>query len=145
MFEGLELDLRERPEGRRFCVATGAKMNEERVEDYQEDLDKALAMGLPMICANPDIWVPIGDVLAICAGAFAEYYESKGGDVYWHGKPHRPIYERVFAGLEAMGGSAVDPARTHWPSAMGCIPMWPVQPGQGLPAPCWSAGFTRRT
>jgi HAD superfamily hydrolase (TIGR01459 family) len=111
VFDGLDLDLREHPEGTGFCVATGAKMNEERVEDYQEDLDKGLALGLPMICANPDIWVPVGDILAICAGAFAEYYEGKGGDVNWHGKPHRPIYTQLFTELEAVGAS-VDPART---------------------------------
>lgn len=111
VFDGLDLDLREYPDGTGFCVATGAKMNEERVEDYQEDLDRGLALGLPMICANPDIWVPVGDMLAICAGAFAEYYESKGGDVNWHGKPHRPIYTQLFAELEAVGAS-VDTART---------------------------------
>src|ERR1043165_7214368 len=27
------------------------------------------------------LWVPVGNILAICAGAFAEYYERKGGDV----------------------------------------------------------------
>jgi HAD superfamily hydrolase (TIGR01459 family) len=112
VFEGLDLDLREHPDPDcGFCVNTGAKMNEERVEDYQDDLDKALAMGLPMICANPDIWVPIGDVLAICAGAFAEYYEGKGGDVFWHGKPHTPIYRLLFAELDT-AGATVDPART---------------------------------
>jgi HAD superfamily hydrolase (TIGR01459 family) len=111
VFDGLDLDLREHPEGTGFCVATGTKMSEERVEDYQEDLDEGLALGLPMICANPDIWVPAGDVLAICAGAFAEYYESKGGDVNWHGKPHKPIYTQLFAELETVGAS-VDPTRT---------------------------------
>jgi len=112
LFEGLDIDLREHPEpGCGFCVNTGAKMNEERLEDYQEDLDKALAMGLPMICANPDIWVPVGNILAICAGAFAEYYEGKGGDVSWHGKPRKPIYDRLFAELEA-AGATIDPART---------------------------------
>jgi HAD superfamily hydrolase (TIGR01459 family) len=111
VFDGLGLDLRDHPEGTGFCVVTGAKMNEERVEDYQEDLDKGLALGLPMICANPDIWVPVGDILAICAGAFAKYYESKGGDVCWHGKPHAPIYKQLFAELEAAGVD-IDPART---------------------------------
>lgn len=112
LFEGLDIDLREHPEpGCGFCVNTGAKMNEERLEDYREDLDKALAMGLPMICANPDIWVPVGDILAICAGAFAEYYEGRGGDVSWHGKPRLPIYKQLFAELEATGAT-VDLART---------------------------------
>jgi HAD superfamily hydrolase (TIGR01459 family) len=112
LFDGLDLDLREGPEGTGFCVATGAKLNEERVEDYQQELDRALAMGLPMVCANPDIVVPVGDMLAICAGAFAEYYEGKGGDVSWHGKPHAPIYRELFAEIEAASGAPVDPART---------------------------------
>jgi ribonucleotide monophosphatase NagD (HAD superfamily) len=47
----------------------------------------------------------------VCPGAFAEYYAAAGGDVFWHGKPHRPIYHRLFAALEILGG-AVDPART---------------------------------
>jgi HAD superfamily hydrolase (TIGR01459 family) len=112
VFEGLDIELLDTPDGAGFSVVSGAKMNEERLEDYLDQLDLALAMGLPMICANPDIWVPIGDVLAICAGAFAEYYESKGGDVYWHGKPRASIYHQLFAELEAAGGGPVDPART---------------------------------
>jgi HAD superfamily hydrolase (TIGR01459 family) len=112
LFEGLDIDLRQRPEPDcGFCVNTGAKMNEERVEDYQDDLDTALDMGLPMICANPDIWVPVGDILAICAGAFAEYYEGRGGEVSWHGKPRPAIYTMLFAELEA-AGAVIDPTRT---------------------------------
>ena len=108
----MDLDLLEGPEGAGFCVATGAKMNEERVEDYQDVLDRGLALKLPMICANPDIMVPVGNMLAICAGAFAEYYQGKGGDVCWHGKPHAAIYRLLFAEIEAAGGGPVDPERT---------------------------------
>ncbi len=111
IFAGLDLDLRETPGGAGFCVATGAAMNEERLEDYQDVLDEGLALGLPMICANPDIVVPAGDALVICAGAFAEYYAGKGGDVYWHGKPHGGIYRRLFAALEGLRGGPVDPVR----------------------------------
>ncbi len=112
IFEGLGIDVLEGPVGAGYCVATGAKMNEERVEDYQKDLDRGLYLGLPMICANPDIVVPVGDALVICAGAFAEYYAGKGGNVFWHGKPHAAIYRSLFAALEALGGEPVDLART---------------------------------
>jgi HAD superfamily hydrolase (TIGR01459 family) len=111
IFEGLGLDVREKPEGAGFCVVTGANLDQEVVEDYKQDMDRALALGQPMICANPDIVVPVGNTLVVCAGAFAEYYASQGGDVYWHGKPHPPIYHRVFAGLEALGSGPVDPTR----------------------------------
>ncbi len=109
IFRGLDLELLAEPEGAGFCVATGAAMNEERVEDYRDVLDRGLALKLPMVCANPDIIVPVGDNLAICAGAFAEYYEAGGGDVFWHGKPYAPIYKTLFAEL---GGGAIDPERT---------------------------------
>ena len=112
VFEGLGLELLEGPQGSGFCVATGAKMNEERLEDYQKELDQGLALGLPMVCANPDIVVPVGDMLAICAGAFAEYYEANGGDVFWHGKPYSAVYKQLFAEIEASGGGPIDPERT---------------------------------
>jgi HAD superfamily hydrolase (TIGR01459 family) len=111
IFEGLALDVRSTPEGAGFCVVTGTRLNEETVEDYRDELDRALALGLPMICANPDMLVPVGDALVVCPGAFAGYYADRGGDVFWHGKPHRSIYDTLFAQLETTGG-AVDPART---------------------------------
>jgi HAD superfamily hydrolase (TIGR01459 family) len=112
IFRGLDIELVAEPEGAGFCVATGAAMNEERVEDYRGVLDRGLALKLPMICANPDIIVPVGDTLAICAGAFAEYYIAGGGDVFWHGKPYASIYKTLFAELEALGGGSIDPERT---------------------------------
>jgi HAD superfamily hydrolase (TIGR01459 family) len=111
IFEDLDIVLRESPEGAGFCVATGAKMNEERVEDYQKDLDHGLSLGLPMICANPDIVVPVGDALVTCAGAFAAYYADKGGDVFWHGKPHEAIYRHLLRELELLEGAPVDTSR----------------------------------
>ena len=111
VFEGLDLTITDKPEGAGFCVATGTDLNEETLEDYQPLLDRGLAQRVPMICANPDMIVPVGQQMVICPGVFARYYAERGGDVFWHGKPHRPIYERVFAGLAALGGP-VDPART---------------------------------
>jgi ribonucleotide monophosphatase NagD (HAD superfamily) len=87
-------------------------MAEERVEDYRDLLDRGLALKLPMVCANPDSLVPVGNVLGICAGAFAQYYETQGGDVFWHGKPFKPIYDELFAELESKGGGPIDPERT---------------------------------
>jgi HAD superfamily hydrolase (TIGR01459 family) len=111
IFEGLDLELLGEPDGAGFCVVTGNKMNEEVVDDYRPELDRALALGLPMICANPDLVVPVGDALVVCAGAFAEYYAAKGGDVFWHGKPHPPIYANLFAALETLNGAPVDKTR----------------------------------
>ncbi|HET8725881.1 MAG TPA: HAD hydrolase-like protein, partial [Alphaproteobacteria bacterium] len=51
----------------------------------------------PMVCANPDLIVVVGDAMSICAGALAAHYETLGGRVAYHGKPYAPVYERCFA------------------------------------------------
>jgi HAD superfamily hydrolase (TIGR01459 family) len=112
IFEGVDIEVQTTPENAGFCLVTGPKLDQETVEDYQEDLQNALKLGLPMICANPDIVVPSGDALVVCAGAFASYYAENGGDVFWHGKPFIPIYCEMFDRLaNAMDGS-VDMSRT---------------------------------
>jgi ribonucleotide monophosphatase NagD (HAD superfamily) len=53
-----------------------------------------------MVCANPDLVVMHGDRLALCAGALAKWYEEAGGQVRWHGKPFRSVYDTC---LELLG------------------------------------------
>lgn len=76
-----------------FVVAVGSFRREDSVEDYDAFLGEALERGLPMICANPDRVVLRGPKKEICAGALVERYAERGGDVYYHGKPHAPIYD----------------------------------------------------
>lgn len=75
-----------------FVVNTGADAIDETADLYDPVLDAALARGLPMICANPDLEVMVGDRMAICAGLIAERYAARGGRVIWHGKPHPGVY-----------------------------------------------------
>ena len=63
--------------------------------DYRERFLAARDRGLPMLCANPDIVVDLGETRIFCAGALAEYYESMGGKALYFGKPHAPIYDRA--------------------------------------------------
>lgn len=70
------------------------------VEAYRDQLSEALARDMIMICANPDVHVIDKGVRKICAGAVAALFESMGGRVAYHGKPHRPIFERS---VEALG------------------------------------------
>jgi HAD superfamily hydrolase (TIGR01459 family) len=63
------------------------------VNGINDILDRALKRELPMICANPDLVVDIGEKRHKCAGTYAQYYEDHGGKVTWHGKPHEPVYE----------------------------------------------------
>ena len=50
-----------------------------------------------MLCANPDVVVERGDKLVYCAGALADAYAELGGEVYYAGKPHRPLYDLALA------------------------------------------------
>ena len=61
-------------------------------DDYRSILAEALEAGLPLICANPDAKVRVGDKIVWCGGALAKLYEELGGEVIYAGKPHDPIY-----------------------------------------------------
>jgi ribonucleotide monophosphatase NagD (HAD superfamily) len=74
-------------------------------EDSRELLRAPAARGLPMLCANPDIQVRVGDKLWWCAGALARIYEELGGEVIYPGKPHAAIYALAFEELARRGVS----------------------------------------
>ncbi|MBU2956742.1 TIGR01459 family HAD-type hydrolase [Paracoccus sp. 1_MG-2023] len=87
-------------------VASGPFDEEnETPEHYADRFRDALERGLPMLCANPDIIVDMGDKRIYCAGALAQYYEELGGKVLYFGKPHAPIYDRARR-LLALGDQA---------------------------------------
>jgi HAD superfamily hydrolase (TIGR01459 family) len=67
----------------------------ETAKDYLRVLTQMQAMGLTMICANPDKVVRKGDKLVPCAGAIAEEYAAMGGKVLMAGKPFAPIYDEA--------------------------------------------------
>ena len=81
-------------EDARFILCTG--LNDDRTEtpeDYRDLLTDAKQHGLPMICANPDIVVELGNRKMYCGGALAQLYEQMGGSTVLCGKPHTPIYD----------------------------------------------------
>ncbi|MGL6209504.1 MAG: TIGR01459 family HAD-type hydrolase [Paracoccaceae bacterium] len=65
----------------------------ETPDDYRATLLLAKTKGLPMLCANPDIIVDLGEKRLYCAGAIAQAYEKIGGKAFYFGKPHPPIYD----------------------------------------------------
>jgi HAD superfamily hydrolase (TIGR01459 family) len=78
-----------------FILCTGTSSGD-TLEQYMPLLAEARALNLKLICANPDLIVLHGETLEICAGLLAQHYESLGGDVRWHGKPFRSVYETCF-------------------------------------------------
>lgn len=75
-----------------ICTGPFDEMNEVP-EDYRPRFLMAKTRGLPMLCANPDIVVDMGEARIYCAGALAALYEEMGGKAMYFGKPHPPIYD----------------------------------------------------
>lgn len=94
VLEGLGLRLLDRPEGASFILNAipGTDASDRKI--LLAGFEIAAKKNLPMICANPDLVVNIGNDQYECAGTFAKLYEEMGGRVLYHGKPHAPVYER---------------------------------------------------
>lgn len=104
IYEGLGVDLVEVGEAE-IAVCTGLWDDQtETPEDYRDLLAQLRSRNLPMVCANPDIMVEVGDRLIYCAGALARAYEELGGKTLIAGKPHRPIYEQAIREASAIAG-----------------------------------------
>lgn len=99
MRDGLDYDFVDDLDRADFVLNTGALGVDDTVADYGPFLRRSLDRRLAMVCANPDLEVMRGDQREICAGAIAAEYEAIGGEVRYHGKPHRQIYEACFAAL----------------------------------------------
>jgi len=90
-----------------ICTGPFDEMNEVP-EDYRPRFLLAKTRGLPMLCANPDIVVDMGETRIYCAGALAALYEDMGGTALYFGKPHPPIYDLARRRLAALGGGVDD-------------------------------------
>src|SRR5213078_1786786 len=91
--EGLDLAFVDTPAEADFILNTGPAEWDDTLETYAPVMHAALARGLPMVCANPDLVVVHNGKPALCAGALAEEYQRPGGRVRWHGKPHPSVYD----------------------------------------------------
>lgn len=111
LYEGLDLpetDL----EHAAFICCTGPFDDEtDEPEDYRQGFTGAVARGLEMICANPDIVVQRGDTLIYCGGALAQLYQSLGGRVLMAGKPYPAIYDLALSEAAAQLGRPLERAR----------------------------------
>jgi HAD superfamily hydrolase (TIGR01459 family) len=78
----------------------------ETPDDYRAVLLQAKTRGLKLLCANPDIVVDIGAQRIFCAGALAAAYSAIGGESFYFGKPHAPIYDLARRRMAEMGADA---------------------------------------
>lgn len=79
----------------------------ETPDDYRLTLMRAKAAGLKLLCANPDVIVDVGEMRIYCAGALAALYTELGGQSFYYGKPHAPIYQLARQRAEAARGASV--------------------------------------
>jgi len=93
LVNGIDMDVTDNPDQADFILNAIPGTEESDVADLLAHLDRALDRGLPMICANPDMVVNIGDQQKKCAGTYAQIYEDRGGHVTYYGKPYEPVYE----------------------------------------------------
>ena len=82
-----------------FILVAGTDEWDKDLEDYFPDLDVGITLCLPLICANPDQYCYIGQEKFIFPGAFATYYQKKGGEVFYHGKPYISIFNQILKKL----------------------------------------------
>src|SRR5690606_14561435 len=91
-------------EGAEAMVCAGRRGDRtETPEDYRATILYGVNKGLKLLCANPDIVVDVGDKRIYCAGAIAQAYTEAGGESFYFGKPHAPIYALARRWLEAAG------------------------------------------
>lgn len=92
-------------------VITGLERPDQTPDDYADRLQTWRERDLPLICANPDKVVEIGDRIVYCAGALADIYAEMGGRVEMAGKPYAPIYQASLEALDEAAGRAVARSR----------------------------------
>jgi HAD superfamily hydrolase (TIGR01459 family) len=123
LIEGLDLEMAATASAAEFVLATGLDDAGETVADYEEPLSAAARLGLPLVCANPDLEVVRDGVRELCAGALALRYEALGGLVHYVGKPHPGVYRRCLASLAGMARARIlavgDSLRTDMAGAAG--------------------------
>ena len=96
MREGLDVSPVEDVQFAEFVLNTGPALESTEIGALEPVLRQAADRELPMICANPDIRVMRGESVELCAGALAKRYEELDGEVRYHGKPYRGIYDSCF-------------------------------------------------
>lgn len=73
-------------------IATGAVADEAELDRIRTSLAPLAARDRPLVCTNPDRFIPTAGGPRLGPGAIAHAYAALGGRVFAYGKPHPPIY-----------------------------------------------------
>jgi len=90
-----------------FILVTGFDEWHTNLHYYYDILNQAIKVGLPLICGSADQVVNYDNQTMFKAGLIANYYQSRGGAVYFHGKPHRSFYDVLLSELNPVQSSKI--------------------------------------
>lgn len=107
LFEGIDVERGSAEQAAAVIVTDLDDDATETPDDYHDRMALWLERDLPLICANPDKMVEVGNRMVWCGGALAELYEQKGGKVLMAGKPYAPIYDEALRLLYEKGARRV--------------------------------------
>ncbi|MBI1214353.1 MAG: TIGR01459 family HAD-type hydrolase [Alphaproteobacteria bacterium] len=99
LYGGLGMELVDDIAQADMIVCTGMDDGVSDPAHYNDVLKEGAARGVPMICANPDRIVHVGEKLIICPGTQADMYAALNGKVVFFGKPYREVYRSCLDGL----------------------------------------------
>lgn len=73
------------------------------ITPFEAELRKFYKLGLPLICANPDLRSPAGQYedTVVRQGSVARFYEDLGGEVEYFGKPYPLIFDFALKNIDA--------------------------------------------
>ena len=108
LLDGLDVEFVPRVEDADFLVAIGIESPARPLADYETELAAGVARGLPMLCANPDLFRFSPQGLIEATGVLARRYEELGGEVFHHGKPYPAIYAVLPRRTRALRAGARD-------------------------------------
>jgi HAD superfamily hydrolase (TIGR01459 family) len=98
--EGLDLELARDADTADFVLLCGLDPHETARARCRQQLERAAARRLPLVCANPDTVSLEGDRQVNGPGAFARAYAEAGGEVRYVGKPWPAVYRAALPLLD---------------------------------------------
>ncbi|TVQ57359.1 MAG: TIGR01459 family HAD-type hydrolase [Rhodobacteraceae bacterium] len=106
VIEGLPLTRAGSPETAVLALIAGRDADRRRFEEDAADLAPLARLGVPCLCANPDLTMYSAGGAAPGPGALAKAYAAAGGRVTMFGKPDPALFRAALARL-----GPFDPAR----------------------------------
>ncbi|CRX39356.1 TIGR01459 family HAD-type hydrolase [Estrella lausannensis] len=81
--------------------------DQENPELFHNEVERACALNLPFLCANPDLFAHEGNPPRPVArqGSIAKIAIELGAKVYFFGKPHREVYRAAMEAFNRIGVS----------------------------------------